>query len=95
MARIVECIVLKSKGEGLDKQPFPGKTGKRIFDSVSKEGWKKWLEFATMLINENGLNTADPSSITFLEKNMLGFFFDEGEHGKQPPQGFSAAPKKK
>jgi Fe-S cluster biosynthesis and repair protein YggX len=94
MTRIVECIVLKREAEGLDSPPHPGELGQRIYDSVSKEGWNQWLERLTIIINENGLSTADPQSIDLIEKHMLGFLFKEGEHG-QMPAGFQAPGAKK
>lgn len=89
MTRIVQCVVLKIEAEGLDKAPHPGELGIRIYENVSKEGWKKWLERLTTIINENGLNTADPKNIELIEKHMMGFLFDEGDHG-QAPAGFQA-----
>jgi Fe-S cluster biosynthesis and repair protein YggX len=87
MARTVQCVVLKREAEGLDKPPHPGELGQRIFDNVSREGWKMWLERVTTIINENGLSTADPKSMALIEKHMLGFFFGEGDFG-QLPAGF-------
>jgi Fe-S cluster biosynthesis and repair protein YggX len=87
MARIVNCVVLKREAEGFDKPPHPGLLGQRIYENVSREGWKKWIERLTMIVNENGLSTADQGSIEIIEQHMLGFFFDEGEYGGLP-QGF-------
>ncbi|NOX09580.1 MAG: oxidative damage protection protein [Gammaproteobacteria bacterium] len=89
MTRMVQCVVLKEEAEGLDRPPHPGDLGMRIYENVSKEGWKKWLERLTIIINENGLNTADVESIAVIEKHMLGFMFGEGDHG-QMPAGFNA-----
>ena len=88
--RTVNCVVLKKEAEGLDKVPHPGELGIRIYENVSKEGWKQWLDRATMIINENGLNTADLNSVKLLEKHMLGFFFQEGDYG-QLPAGFQSS----
>ena len=87
MSRIVQCVVLKQEAEGLDAPPHPGSLGKRVYENVSKEGWQKWLERLTMIINENGLNTADVGSIEQIEKHMLGFLFGEGDYGSTP-EGF-------
>jgi Fe-S cluster biosynthesis and repair protein YggX len=87
MTRIVNCPVLNTRAEGLDEPPHPGELGQRIFDNVSRAGWDQWLERLTMIINENGLNTADPSSIELIEKHMIGFLFGEGDYG-QLPSGF-------
>ncbi|VAW63601.1 FIG001341: Probable Fe(2+)-trafficking protein YggX [hydrothermal vent metagenome] len=87
--RTVQCVVLKTQAEGLDKVPHPGELGERIYQNVSKEGWKQWLDRLTTIINENGLNTADVRSLELIEKHMLGFFFAEGDYG-QAPAGFNA-----
>lgn len=90
MSNMVKCVVLKTEAEALDRPPHPGELGQRIFENVSKEGWKQWLERLTTIINENALNTADPKNLELIEKHMLGFFFGEGDHG-QAPAGFKAA----
>ena len=36
MTRMVQCIKLGKEAEGLDRAPYPGELGKRIFDHVSK-----------------------------------------------------------
>ena len=54
----------------------------RIVENVSKQGWIRWLERLTTIINENGLNTADPQSVELIEKHMNGFFFGEGDYGQ-------------
>ena len=90
MAKMITCVVLKREAEGLDASPHPGDIGARILESVSAEGWNKWLEHLTMIINENSLNTADARSLEFIEKHMLGFLFGEGEFagdgGFAPPK---------
>jgi len=84
MARMVQCVVLKREAEGLDAPPHPGELGVRIYENVSREGWKQWLERLTTIINENGLSTADVANLEVIEKHMLGFFFDEGDYGGLP-----------
>lgn len=88
MARVVQCVVLNQEAEGLDTVPHPGELGQKIYENVSREGWQKWLERLTIIINENGLSTADPASIEVIEKHMVGFLFKEGEMGDLPG-GFS------
>ncbi|HHJ15144.1 MAG TPA: oxidative damage protection protein [Gammaproteobacteria bacterium] len=88
MTRLVECVVLKIEAEGLDRPPHPGELGERIYANVSKQGWAQWLERLTVIINENGLSTADEQNIELIEKHMQGFFFDEGDFG-QMPAGFN------
>lgn len=94
MTNTVQCVVLKTEAEALDTAPHPGELGERILANVSKQGWSQWLERLSMIINENGLSTADVASIQLIEEHMKGFFFNEGTLG-QVPTGFNAAPKKK
>jgi len=93
MARMVECVVVKREAEGLNEPPHPGEIGKRIYETVSKEGWAEWLQRLQMIINENQLNSTDPRSIEVIEQHMLGFLFGEGDMGGLP-QGFNAGSKK-
>lgn len=87
MARTVMCAVLKREAEALERPPYPGELGERIYAEVSKEGWQQWLQRLTMIINEYGLNTADPKALELIERHMEGFLFGEGEGGALP-QGF-------
>ena len=87
MSRKVHCVVLEREAEGLEFAPHPGPVGQRIYENVSAEGWNKWLERLTMIINENGLNTGDPQSVELIEKHMIGFLFGEGDFGSVP-EGF-------
>lgn len=88
MSRTVFCKVLKQEAPALETLTYPGELGERIFENISAEGWNKWLERLTTIINENGLNTADPASLNVIEQHMLGFLFGEGDMGQLPP-GFS------
>jgi len=88
MARTVMCIKLKREAEGLDIPPVPGALGKRLYENVSKEAWKQWLEMQKMLINENRLNLADARARAYLSEQMERHFFGEGAdqaEGYVPP----------
>ncbi len=83
MTRMVNCVKLGKEAEGLDRPPYPGELGKRIFENVSKEAWQLWLRQQTMLINEYRLSPIDPKHRKFLEEQMEKFFFGEG--AETPP----------
>jgi Fe-S cluster biosynthesis and repair protein YggX len=83
MSRTVECVRLKREAEGLDRPPYPGELGQRIYEQVSKEAWQEWLRFQTMLINEHRLSPVNPQARKFLEEQMEQFFFGEGT--EMPP----------
>ncbi len=78
MARMVKCAKLGKEAEGLDRLPYPGELGKRIYENVSKEAWQLWLRQQTMLINEYRLSPIEPKARQFLEEQMEKFFFGEG-----------------
>ena len=83
MPRVVNCVVLGHEAPALERVPYPGELGQRIYDNVSKEAWGRWLAHQTMLINEYRLTPIEPQAREFLEAEMEKFFFGEG----------SAAPK--
>jgi Fe-S cluster biosynthesis and repair protein YggX len=88
MSRTVHCVYLRREAPGLDRPPYPGPLGQRLFDNVSKEAWAKWLGHQTMLINEYRLTPVDPKARKFLEGEMEKFFFGEGStkpEGYKPP----------
>ena len=84
----VHCIKLNKKLEGLDRTPYPGELGKRILESVSKEAWQQWLDYQTMLINENSLNLFDESSQSYLKQQMENYFFSD-EKGLDKIEGYT------
>lgn len=75
---MVQCVKLGREAEGLDFPPLPGELGKRLFESVSKEAWKGWLEHQKMLVNENRLNLADPQARKYLMQQTERYFFGSG-----------------
>ena len=89
MPHQVQCVVLKREAEGLERIPYPGELGRRIYENVSKEAWAQWLKQQTMLINEYRLTPIEPKARKFLEGEMEKFFFGTGSaapQGYQPPE---------
>lgn len=85
MSRMVKCVVLKREAPGLDRLVYPGELGQRIWREVSKEGWQRWIEHQTMLINEHRLTPVDPKHRKFLEGEMEKFLFGGGA---EKPAGY-------
>lgn len=85
MARMVQCVLLKQELPGLERLPYPGELGQRIFAQVSQQAWQQWLRHQTMLINEYRLSVIDPKARKFLEAEMEKFFFGGGA---EKPEGF-------
>jgi Fe-S cluster biosynthesis and repair protein YggX len=96
MARMVMCAKLGRELPGLNRPPFGGALGKRVYDNISQEAWGLWQGQSTLLINHYGLNLRDPAAQKFLMEQLEQFFFGEGA---QLPEDYvpetQAAPRKK
>jgi Fe-S cluster biosynthesis and repair protein YggX len=78
-AHKVFCVKFQREMEGLDEVPFEGHPlGQKIYDSVSKEAWKMWVEHMKMLMNEYRLNLGTKEAQEFLIQQMDAYFFGEG-----------------
>jgi len=89
MSRMVNCVKLGKEAEGLDRPPYPGEIGMRIYNSISKQAWQQWLGQQTMLINEYRLSAIDPKAREFLTTEMEKFLFGDGgtvPEGYVPPE---------
>ncbi len=77
--RTVFCVKFQREMPGLDEPPFDTHPlGQRIFESVSKEAWKMWIEQMKMIMNEYRLNLGTKEAQEFLLKQMEDYFFGEG-----------------
>jgi len=75
----VLCAKYNKELPGLDKAPFPGPAGQEILEKVSEQAWREWLNFQTILINENRLNLMDEKARNFLAEKRNKFLFEPGE----------------
>ena len=82
MPRMVQCVKLGRELPGLEKPPFPGELGQRIYDHISKQAYDLWPAQSTLIINHYGLNLADPDARKLLREQMEEFFF--GAQAKMP-----------
>jgi len=82
MARMVNCVKLGRELPGLDKPPFPGSLGQRIYEHISREAYNLWPAQATVIINHYGLSLGDPNAQKILMQQMEEFFF--GENARMP-----------
>lgn len=78
MARTVHCVKLDKDLDGMEKPPFRGDLGQRIFDNVSAQAWKGWLEHSKMLINEYRLDLTSESGQRLWMTECEKYFFGEG-----------------
>jgi Fe-S cluster biosynthesis and repair protein YggX len=89
MPRTVFCTFLQREAEGLDRPPYPGALGQRVFENISKEAWQQWVRHQTMLLNEYRLTPIDPKARKFLVEEMEKFLFGGGAskpEGYVPPE---------
>lgn len=78
MSRTIFCTYLQREAEGLDRVPYPGELGKRIYEQISKQAWQQWLNHQTMLMNEYRLSPIEPKARKFLVEEMEKFLFGGG-----------------
>ncbi len=87
--RTVKCAKFGKEMPGLDRIPWKGELGKRVYENISQEAWKLWIEHSKMIMNEYRLNPLDPNSQKIMEEQMEQFFFGEGARlpeGYVPPR---------
>ena len=85
MPRTIYCSYLQREADGLDRVPYPGELGQRIYENISKEAWQQWVRHQTMLLNEYRLSPIDPKARKFLVEEMEKFLFGGGA---QKPEGY-------
>src|SRR2546425_11587464 len=73
-ARMVKCVKFGREMPGLDRPPWKGEIGKRVFENVSKEAWKMWLQEPQKNINEKPPQTLDPKPPKTHEKQKGHIF---------------------
>ena len=71
--RLVKCAKLGKELPGLEKAPFPGELGQRIFDNVSAQAWAGWQDMQMKVLNEYRLNLGNAKDYQVLIEQMLAF----------------------
>lgn len=78
MSRMVHCAKLQRELPGITYKPFQNELGQRIYDNISQEAWKMWLEHSKMLVNEYRLDLTSKKAHEILQEQCEQFFFGEG-----------------
>ncbi len=78
MARMVKCVKMGKELPDMRWKPFEDELGQRLFENVSQEAWKMWLEHSKMLINEYRLDLMSARAQQILREQVEQFFFGEG-----------------
>lgn len=84
MARTIQCVKLGREAEGLEKPPFKGELGQKVFETVSKEAWRMWLEHSKMIINEFRLDLTSEQGQRVWMTELERYFYGEGS--ELPPE---------
>ena len=77
--RMVYCVKLKQTLPGLERPPFAGELGQRIYDHISAAAWDMWKRQAVMLVNHYGLIGVDPDARKWLNEQMEAYLFEDDE----------------
>jgi Fe-S cluster biosynthesis and repair protein YggX len=83
MPRTVKCAKLGQELPAIPYKPFQNELGQRIYDNISMEAWRQWIEFSKMIVNEYRLDLTSPQGQQLLMEQAEKFFFGEG--ADRPP----------
>ncbi len=78
MARTVLCAKLQRELPAIPYKPFQNELGQRIYEQVSAEAWKMWLEHSKMIVNEYRLDLTSPEAHRIIMEQCEQYFFGEG-----------------
>ena len=79
--RTVNCLKMGAELPGLEKPPFPGEIGQKIFDNISEQAWQQWHgDMQIKVINEYRLNMGEKADYEMLVQQMMMFLnLESGE----------------
>ncbi|HNS39845.1 MAG: oxidative damage protection protein [Anaerolineae bacterium] len=93
---VVQCAKFNQELPALDRPPFPGPLGQRLYNEVSRFAYSQWQEQARLIINHYGLNMADPQAQDYLFEQMEAFLFGgAGGVAAAPVAGGKGGPARK
>jgi len=78
--RIVHCRKLGKDLPGLPFKPVAGELGERIYNEVSIDAWKMWLQDSVKYVNTYRLDLTSKEAQSFMRHQMEVYFgFAEGD----------------
>ena len=75
---MVICKKLGKELPGVAVKPWNTELGQRIYDGISQDAWKMWLEHFKMVMNEYRLAGGTEQASQVLFQQAEKFFFGEG-----------------
>jgi len=83
MPRMVTCVKLGKELPGIPYKPFNNELGQRIYDNVSMDAWRQWIEHSKMIVNEYRIDLASPQGQKLMLEQAEKYVFGEG--ADRPP----------
>jgi Fe-S cluster biosynthesis and repair protein YggX len=78
--RIVHCRKLGKDLPGLPFKPVAGDLGERIYNEVSMDAWRMWLQDSVKYVNTYRLDLTSKEAQAFMRRQMEVYFgFAEGD----------------
>jgi Fe-S cluster biosynthesis and repair protein YggX len=78
MTRMVNCVKLGKELPAMTYKYWDTELGQKIFDNISQEAWRLWVEHSKMLVNEYRLDLTSAKAQQLLMDEADKFFFGEG-----------------
>ena len=88
--RLVHCAKLSAELPAMIYKPFRDELGTRVFDEISEDAWKLWIEHSKMIVNEYRLDLTGEKAHTMLKEQCEAFLF--GGDDQAPPPDFVPEP---
>ncbi|HUL99995.1 MAG TPA: oxidative damage protection protein, partial [Mycobacterium sp.] len=75
--RMVFCVKFRREMPGLEKPPWPGELGQRVYEHVSAEAWRVWEDRMRMILNEYRLMPWQKEAQQLMARQMEDFLFNQ------------------
>jgi Fe-S cluster biosynthesis and repair protein YggX len=78
MPRMVQCVKLGKELPGVIYKPFLNDLGTRIYENISQDAWRLWVEQSKMMVNEYRIDLTSAQGQKMLLEQAEKFLFGEG-----------------
>jgi Fe-S cluster biosynthesis and repair protein YggX len=75
---MIKCTKLGRELPAMPYKPFNDALGERIYNEISMDAWKMWVEHSKMVVNEYRLDLTSPAAHKTLKEQCELFLFGEG-----------------
>ena len=78
MPRMVKCVKMGKELPAIPYKPFDNELGQRIYDTVSMDAWRMWIEHSKMIVNEYRLDLVSPEGQRVWMDQLEKYFYGDG-----------------